>query len=271
MKFQLIGCSHHTAPVEVRERLAFSGDQAQTALADLRQRFPAAESVLVSTCNRVEVYTAAEDAALCPTHHQLVEFLASFHQLDAVEIFDALFERTGEDAVRHLFLVASSLDSMVVGEAQILAQVKQAYDLARLTNSAGPLTNAAFQAALRVAKRVATETAINQRRISIPSVAVADFAKAIFERFEDKRVLVIGAGEMGEETVRYLIDEGVRKITVVNRHWERAQRLAAQITAIAQPWDDLPRLLAEADLVISTTGAAEPILTAEAFVPIQHL
>lgn len=137
MKFQLIGCSHHTAPVEVRERLAFSGDQAQTALADLRQRFPAAESVLVSTCNRVEVYTAAEDAALCPTHHQLVEFLASFHQLDAVEIFDALFERTGEDAVRHLFLVASSLDSMVVGEAQILAQVKQAYDLARLTNSAG--------------------------------------------------------------------------------------------------------------------------------------
>jgi glutamyl-tRNA reductase len=254
MKFQLIGCSHHTAPVEVRERLAFSGDQAQTALADLRQRFPAAESVLVSTCNRVEVYTAAEDAALCPTHHQLVEFLASFHQLDAVEIFDALFERTGEDAVRHLFL----------------AQVKQAYDLARLTNSAGPLTNAAFQAALRVAKRVATETAINQRRISIPSVAVADFAKAIFERFEDKRVLVIGAGEMGEETVRYLIDEGVRKITVVNRHWERAQRLAAQITAIAQPWDDLPRLLAEADLVISTTGAAEPILTAEAFVPIHH-
>jgi len=270
MKFQLIGCSHHTAPVEVRERLAFSGDQTQTALADLRRRFPAAESVLVSTCNRVEVYTAAEDPSLCPTHLQLVEFLASFHRLDTVDIFDALFEHTGEDAVRHLFMVASSLDSMVVGEAQILAQVKEAYDLARLTNSAGPLTNAAFQAALRVAKRVATETAINQRRVSIPSVAVADFAKAIFERFEDKRVLVIGAGEMGEETVRYLIDEGVREITVVNRHWERAQRLAAQIAAVARPWDDLPCLLAEADLVISTTGAAEPILTAETFVPIHH-
>jgi glutamyl-tRNA reductase len=270
MKFQLIGCSHHTAPVEVRERLAFSGDQTQTALADLRQRFPAAESVLVSTCNRVEVYTAAEDPACCPTHHQLVDFLAKFHRLDSMAIFDALFERTGEDAVRHLFMVASSLDSMVMGEAQILSQVKQAYDLARVSNSAGPLTNAAFQAALRVAKRVATETAINQRRVSIPSVAVADFAKAIFERFEDKRVLVIGAGEMGEETVRYLIDEGVQEITVINRHWERAQCLAAQIAASARPWENLPRLLVDADLVISTTGAPEPILTAERFAPIHH-
>lgn len=265
MKFQLLGCSHHTAPIEVRERLAFSGEQAQTALADLRQRFPAAESVLVSTCNRVEVYTAAEDPASCPTHHQLVDFLASFHRLDAVEIFDALFERTGEDAVRHLFMVASSLDSMVVGEAQILSQVKQAYELARTTNNAGPLINAAFQAALRVAKRVANETAINQRRVSIPSVAVADFAKAIFERFADKRVLVIGAGEMGEETVRYLIDEGVREITVLNRHLERAHALADRIGAAARPWEDLHASLVEADLVISTTGAAEPILTAEAF------
>lgn len=268
MKFQLVGCSHHTASVEVRERLAFSGDQAQVALEHLRQRFPAAESVLVSTCNRVEVYTAAEDPALCPTHHELVEFLASFHHLDALEIFDVLFERTGEDAVRHLFMVASSLDSMVVGEAQIVAQVKQAYESARAANNAGPLTNAAFQAALRVAKRVASETAINQRHVSIPSVAVADFAKAIFERFEDKRVLVIGAGEMGEETVRYLIDEGVREITVVNRHFERAQGLAERIAAAAKPWGDLSELLAQADLAISTTGAAEPILTAETFRPI---
>lgn len=265
MKFQLVGCSHHTAPIEVRERLAFNGEEAQTALADLRERFPAAESVLVSTCNRVEIYTAAEDPAVCPTHHQLVDFLASFHCLDAVEIFDALFERTGEDAVRHLFMVASSLDSMVVGEAQILSQVKQAYELARATRNAGPLTNAAFQAALRVAKRVANETAINQRRVSIPSVAVADFAKAIFEQFADKRALVIGAGDMGEETVRYLIDEGVREITVVNRHAERARALAERIGAAARPWGELHASLAAADLVISTTDAAEPILTAAAF------
>ncbi len=270
MKFQLVGCSHHTAPIEVRERLAFSGDQAQTALADLRQRFPSAESVLVSTCNRVEVYTAAENPALCPTHHQLVDFLASFHRLDAMEIFDALYERTGEDAVRHLFMVASSLDSMVVGEAQILSQVKQAYELARATRNAGPLTNAAFQAALRVAKRVANETAINQRRVSIPSVAVADFAKAIFEHFADKGVLVIGAGEMGEETVRYLMDEGASQITVVNRHGERAEELATRIGAAARPWSDLHPALVEADLAISATGAAEPILTAEAFRAIHH-
>lgn len=270
MRFQLVGCSHHTAPVEMRERLAFSADQAQSALADLRRRFPAVESVLVSTCNRVELYTAAADPIACPTHHQLVEFLAGFHRLAEADIFDALFERTGEDAIRHLFMVASSLDSMLVGEAQILAQVKQAYDLARLTNNVGPLTNAAFQAALRVAKRVARETVINQRRVSISSVAVSDFAKAIFERFEDKRVLVIGAGEMGEETIRYLIEEGARQITVVNRCWERAQRLAQQIAAVPQRWAELPRLLKDADLVVSTTGAVEPILTVPAFRPIHQ-
>ena len=126
------------------------------------------------------------------------------------EVLTHLYEDHGEDFVRHLFTVAASLDSMVVGEAQILAQVKQAYELATATSTVGPLTNAAFQAALKVAKRVATETAINQRRVSIPSVAVGDFASQFFERFDDKHVLVIGAGEMGEETLRYLIDAGVK-------------------------------------------------------------
>jgi glutamyl-tRNA reductase len=262
MKLQMVGCSHHNAPVEVRERLAFSPAQTLSALSQLRERFPGSEAVLISTCNRVEVYTAAEDPAVCPSHREVVDFLAEFHRLDALELFAALFERTGEDAVRHLFTVASSLDSMVVGEAQILSQVKQAYETARTTNNAGPLTNAVFQAALRVAKRVASETSISQRRVSIPSVAVADFASQIFERFDDKHVLVLGAGEMGEETVRYLKHEGARDIAVVNRTLERAQGLAERVGGVAYPWDQRFRLLVEADLVIGTTGAVEPVVTA---------
>ena len=160
MKLQMIGCSHHNSSVEVRERLAFTPEQARAALSRLRQRFPQSEAVLISTCNRVELYTAAEDPNGCPSHHDVVEFLADFHGISAVDIFDDLFERTGEDAVRHLFTVAASLDSMVVGEAQILSQVKQAYDLATGQDNTGPLTHAAFQAAMRVAKRVATETTV---------------------------------------------------------------------------------------------------------------
>lgn len=270
MKLQMVGCSHHNATVAFRERLAFSPQEVEQALQQLRERFPDAEAVLLSTCNRVEVYTAAETPESCPSHRQVVDFLAEFHGLDALEVFDALFEHNGEDAVRHLFTVASSLDSMVVGEAQILSQVKQAYEVARATNNAGPLTNSVFQGALRVAKRVANETSINQRRVSIPSVAVADFASQIFERFDDKLVLVLGAGEMGEETVRYLKSEGATRIVVVNRTLERAHRLAELLGGVAEPWDRLPQLLLDADLVIGTTGATEPVLTVAHYERIQE-
>ena len=265
MKLQVIGCSHHTSSVETRERLAFSPEQTRVALQKLRMLFPECETVLLSTCNRVELYFAAESDQGCPTHHQVVEFLADFHGLTADAVFEELFERNGEDAIRHLFTVAASLDSMVVGEAQILSQVKQAYDQATAGDATGPLTHAAFQAAIRVAKRVASETAINQRRVSIPSVAVADFAKQFFETFEDKQVVVIGAGEMGEETVKYLIDEGVNRITIVNRHMERAQELATRLAGKVAPWEHLHRLLTDADLVVSTTGATEPIIRLEEF------
>ena len=261
MKLQMVGCSHHTAPVEVRERLAFSKDQAVDALSRLRQKYPEAEAVLLSTCNRVELYVASETAESCPSHHDVVEFLARFHGLDPVEVFNDLFERTGEDFVRHLFTVAASLDSMVVGEAQILGQVKQAYELATSASATGPLTNAAFQAALRVAKRVATETAIQQKRVSIPSVAVAEFAKSVFERFDDKHVLVIGAGEMGEEALRYLIDEGAQNISLVNRSRSRAEELALRLAGKPRPWEELRGLLVEADLIVSATGSPEPIVT----------
>ncbi len=276
MKLQMVGCSHHSSSVEVRERLAFSPDQTREALEKLILRFPETEAVLLSTCNRTELYVASGNAQRCPSHEDVVDFLATFHGLQPMDIFDELLERTGEDAIRHLFTVASSLDSMVVGEAQILSQVKQAYELATVGNCTGPLTHAAFQASIKVAKRVATETAINQNRVSIPSVAVADFAKGVFERFDDKKVLVIGAGEMGEETLRYLVDEGARDVTIINRNLDRATALAEKIEAATrmkaavQSWEALHALLVEADLVISTTGASQPIVTHDDYQQIDH-
>lgn len=260
MKLQMVGCSYHNAPVEKREKLAFDSAQAGRALDRLRSQFPLTEAVLLSTCNRVEIYTAAEDPLSGPTHEDVARFVADFHGVPLYEVFDDLFERTGDDAVRHLFTVAASLDSMVVGEPQILAQVKQAYELANQCNSTGPLTHSIFQAAVRVARRVQTETQLHQKRVSIPSVAVADFASQIFERFDDKQVLVIGAGEMAEETLRYLQDEGAHHVTVINRNYDRARELAERWQGRAKLWEQLGESLTEADLVISTTGASEPVV-----------
>ncbi|PHS18765.1 MAG: glutamyl-tRNA reductase [Blastopirellula sp.] len=261
MKLQMIGCSHHNATVAVREQIAFSPDQAQEALKQLRVRFPESESVLLSTCNRTELYTAAVDDNSCPSHHEIVQFIADFHHLDTEEVFDNVLERTGDDVVRHLFTVAASLDSMVVGEAQVFSQVKQAYDLATKTNSVGTLTHSCFQAAIRVAKRVSNETGIHKKRISIPSVAVCDFASNVFDRFDDKNILIIGAGEMAEETVQYLQGEGATRFTVVNRNFERAENLAQKFQGSAKPWDALSDCIVDADMIVSTTGATEPILT----------
>lgn len=270
MNVRVVGCSHHNAPIAVRERLAFNAEQVASALERLRQEFHDMEAVLLSTCNRVELYLATENGDL-PAHEQVVGFLARFHGLEPGQIAEHLCQRAQDEAVRHLFTVAASLDSMVVGEPQILSQVKQAYQVATQSKSAGPLMHTAFQAAVRVARRVAGETAIHQRRVSIPSVAVADFAQQIFERFDDKRTLVIGAGEMAEETIRYLQDEGAHEITVVNRSPERAAELARRWRGRAAQWNQLPELLAATDLVISTTAAAEPIVTEQQFQRIEHL
>jgi glutamyl-tRNA reductase len=270
MKLHLLGCSHHSSPIEVRERIAFDRAQVPRALSGLRDRFPDTEAVLLSTCNRVELYFASEQDDKIPPRPDVERFLADFHRLPDLAFASHLNERSGSDAIRHLFEVAASLDSMVMGEAQILAQVKEAYQLATDCEATGPLTHAAFQAAIRVARRVGNETSIHQRRVSVPSVAVAEFAQQIFERLDDKRVLVIGAGEMGEETLRYLVAEGTRDIQVVNRHAERADALAGRFGGVARHWDELDRLLVEADLVISTTGSREPIVTLERFDAIQQ-
>ncbi len=256
---QVVGCSHHNTAIEMREKLAFSPAQTREALDRWRRVFPRTEAVLLSTCNRVEIYSAGEANAE-PSLEQAASFLAEFHGLDAGPIIQYLYLHADEAAVRHLFNVASSLDSMVVGEPQILGQVKEAYQAAVLEESAGPMLHTMFQAALRVARRVASETALHQRRVSVPSVAVADFGRQIFERFDDKHVVVIGAGEMAAETLRYLREEGAHQITVVNRSYERASELAPLWHGRAVAWDQLHEALATADLIVSTTGSEQPIV-----------
>jgi len=257
----MVGCNHRHTSLAVRERLAFTTAQTVDALAAWTVTHPDTEAVLLSTCNRVELYAAAEDPTAALDPPVLLAHLANFHNVPVEEIRPELICLEGEEAVRHLFRVASSLDSMVLGEAQVLSQVKQAYEVARGIGSTGPITHSFFQAALRTARRVASETSLHRHRVSIPSVAIADFAARIFERFDDKRVLVIGAGKMAQETLHYLADVGARHLTVLNRDYQRAQWLAAQWRGTALPWSELFAQLVAADLVVSTTGADRPVVT----------
>ena len=265
MTLAFVGGTHRTVPLDLRERLAFSAEQAAEALRRFRERFPGREGVLLSTCNRVEFYAAGEKNAVPPPTEQLVSFLAECRGIEAGLLAPVLSGECDEPVVRHLFSVASGLDSMVLGEPQIVAQVKQAWAIAQESRTTGPLTGEMFQSALRTAKRVASETAIGRERLSIPSVAVADFARAVFERFDDKRVLLVGAGKMAAETLRYLREAGARDVVIVNRTAGRAGELAARLGASAGRFEDLEGELAAADLVVSTTGATEPVVSVELY------
>ncbi|MBO52556.1 MAG: glutamyl-tRNA reductase [Planctomycetaceae bacterium] len=266
MNLQVIYCNHQTASLDIRERLAFTGEeQLADAYTQLRDRFPNSEAVVLSTCNRVELYTAQENAAAAPTHDELAGFLSNFHGVPVEEFLGDLLQHSGAEAVGHLFRVCSSIDSMVLGEPQIVSQVKEAYRQAEANEACGPLTNALFQCAIRVSKRVRSETRLAEGRVSIASVAVGEFARGIFDRFDDKTVLVIGAGEMAEETLQYLQDDGVRDVLVVNRNPERARELAAKWGGDGFGMDRLEGLLPGADVVVAATGADQPIVDVEMF------
>ncbi|MEQ8849433.1 glutamyl-tRNA reductase [Botrimarina sp.] len=265
MKLRMVGCSHHHAGAAVREQLAFTPDEAHDAMAAWREVLPGAEGVLLSTCNRVEFYAATPAGELPPCPGLIARHLAESRRLSVEQVRPYLLTLRDEDAVDHLFRVAASLDSMVLGEPQIVAQVKQAYELARGAESAGPLTHDCFQGALRVAKRVVTETDLHRHRVSIPSVAISDFAARIFERFDDKRVMVVGAGEMADETLRYLADQGARAPVVANRSLERATALAVEWGGRAVSLEKLTEELTRADLVITATAAGEAILSLDRY------
>lgn len=264
VKLAMVGCSHSQCRLTVRERLAFSPAQTADALAAWRVDHAHIEAVLLSTCNRIELYTAADTQQHGDVETALAH-LADFHNVPIDDVRSDVMTLESADVVRHLFSVASSLDSMVVGEAQILGQVKQAYELAGQLGCTGPLMHHLFQSAIRVARRVTGETSLHRHRVSIPSVAIADFAARIFERFDDKRVLVIGAGAMAEETLEYLTDAGARHLVILNRDYDRALDLAEAWHGMPAAWSELAIELAQADVVVSTTGADRPILNLEEY------
>ena len=259
MNLRMIGCNFRTTPVEVRERLAFPAERIDRALDELVARYDC-EAVILNTCNRVELYLARPVIERPLDPDLLAEFLSEFHQMPAAAIRPHLTELAGADAVRHVFRVAASLDSMIVGEGQIAAQVKRAYERAHERSASGPLLHAVFQHAFSTAKRVRSETGISRGHVSVSSVAI-DYVKEVFTRFDDKTVLVIGAGKMGALTLRHLKNLRPQRVLVTNRSPDRAQAMAAECNGAAIPWTNLDTALAQADIILSTTGAPEPIVT----------
>jgi len=260
------GISHHTASVALREKLAMNAEQAAAALRDLRATYPHSEMVLLSTCNRTELYIAR------PLHghprlEEMLEFLADRRSVPADELAAAAYHHDNEKAIRHLMRVASGLDSMVLGENQILGQVKSAYELAQRERTAGKVLHKIFQASLSLGKKVRSQTAIGAGRRSVSSVAV-DFARHLFYRFDDKTVVVIGAGKMTELTLLQFMELRPAKLYVCNRTRERAQPLAEQYGGQVAGFDQLEQLLVDADVVITSTGSPEPIVTEAMFRPL---
>jgi glutamyl-tRNA reductase len=260
VKMILLGMNHQSAPIEVREQMAV--DEPGPLLQKLVDSDDIEEAVLFSTCNRVEVLvlTRSPDSA----RHRLNAFfsrdLPRGTQPIDFDLADVTYEFRDGEAVSHVLRVASALDSMVIGEPQILGQTKDAYRAAMECGACGPILGRLFQHAFMTAKRVKTETRIAERPISVARVAV-DLAKQIFERFDEKHALLIGAGEMGETALRTLKKAGLESVCIANRTPERAAKLAAQFGATAHGLDELERLIAAADVVITSIGGNEPILT----------
>jgi glutamyl-tRNA reductase len=265
MNLRMVGCTHRATSLDLRQQLAFGSEQSADALTRWRKQFPGTELALLSTCNRVELYAAGDASDPPPDENELLAALLNYHGVPAQRLANQTVALLHRDVVQHLYRVAASLDSMVVGEPQILAQVKQAYQRAADLGSAGPALHDLFQSALRTARRVHNETALHKHRVSIPSVAIADFASRVFERFDDKRVLVIGAGEMAGETLRYLKDAGATQIHVINRSPDRALVLAKEWAGVAVPWERLDEELQAADLVIGAAAADEALINADRF------
>jgi glutamyl-tRNA reductase len=248
----LVGLSHKSAPIDVRERVALSGEALKQALQELKGSAGVEEAFVVSTCNRVEVFVQAE--AESPARH--------FFTARAEQAVDHLYVKQGADAVRHLFRVASSLDSMVVGEQQILGQVKEAYGLASGVEAAGAFMSRLCNRAFATAKRVRTETQIGRGATSMSQVAV-DLVEKIFGDLRGRNILLVGAGKMGALSAKALRVLGADRVLVTNRSPERGRQLAAQVEGTFRPWEELDHLLVEADVVIVSTGAPSYVLTAD--------
>ena len=251
----LLGVNHNTAPIEVRERLAIPAGRLADATRTLLHQPGIREGLILSTCNRVELVTLQEDGS---AGIDLLRFLHEYFAVPAQTIQPHLYEFREREAVRHLFRVASSLDSMVVGEPQILGQVKESYTVAREVGAVSSQLDTLLQRAFTVAKKVRTETQIGSNSVSIASVAV-DLARKIFGSLEGKTVLLVGAGKMSELAARHLIQQGAAKILVANRTQSRAEKIAAEFNGTVIPFDDLYAQADRADIVITSTGAPQKL------------
>jgi glutamyl-tRNA reductase len=270
MNVTVIGANHRTMPMALRERLAIGRDRLPRLLADLQSRF-AAEVVVLSTCNRVEIYLAGLSDELLPDKSALAVWFAEYltaggspasgaSGIAPAELQTYFYQHQQREAVRHLFRVACGLDSLVVGEDQIANQVKSAYEQAQQVGTVGPVLHALFQQARVVSKRVRRETGIAHGKMSVASLGL-DYLRQVFASFRDKTVLLLGAGKIGELTLKHLLELRPRRVLVCNRSVDKALALARTYRGEVWPWEQLDEALVEADIVLSCTGAPEAIVT----------
>ena len=259
MLVAVAGMSHRSAPVEVRERVAFPPCAGRSFLRRLKDEGVVSEAVLLSTCNRTEVYAVVEDEG---ARGRVLDLLAEDRGVERASLEQDTYWLTDAEAVRHLYRVASSLDSMVVGEGQILGQVREAYRAATEEHCAGQILNRLFHTSLRVGKKVRSETGIGDSSLSVPRVAVK-LAEEVFGSLAGRRALVLGAGDMSELVVKHLKDRGVADLLIANRTPERARLLAERVGGRAVAFDALPAELPEVDVVVSSTGSGEWVVRSE--------
>ena len=264
MTLLVVGLSHRTCPVALRERLHFPPERLPEALAVLQRRLPNCALSILSTCNRVELYAHDPARDIDEVAAHLRAFLAEWHGVSEEFFAEALYDRRGPECIGHLFRVASSVDSMVVGEGQIVGQVHDAFLAAQTAQTTDKVMSSLFQRAFAVSKKVHTQTRIGEGKVSVGSVAV-DLAVSIFMNLAGKTVLVVGSGKMGSVTLKNLKEHGVGRILLTNRSPEKAAALASEHGAQSIPYEELRARLHEADIVITSTGSPEPILGKEDF------
>jgi len=263
MKILVLGLNHKTAPVEIREKLAFDTAETSRALCELKKRFGQAEFVLISTCNRVELYCAGKHCQGA-NPAKLAEFLAEFHNIELDKFHRFLYTYEDEEAVRHLLMVASSMDSLVVGEAQIIGQVKDSYKLACAAKTSGKTLNRLFHCAFATSKKVYTTTSISNGRVSVAGVAV-ELARQLFADISSAKVVVIGAGDTGQLLVQHLLQSGARNITVVNRSYDRGLKVAEQYGIRAEKWEQLNEQLISANIAIASASVQDYLFRKDSF------
>jgi len=268
MKIIVLGLNHKSAPIEIREKLAFDAADTIRALRQLKDRFHEAEFVLLSTCNRVELYSACEGMGGVAAE-TIVKFLSEFHNVALEDFQDFLYVHNDADAARHLLTVASSLDSMVVGEEQIIGQVKESYRLACAAKSTGKVLNRLFHCAFATSKKIHANTSISSGRVSVAGIAV-ELAMQLFADISAAKVVVIGAGEMGELLVRHLFHVGCRNITIVNRSRERGLSVAKRYGIEARQWEELTEQLIDANIAIASAATQDYLFRKDSFKKIMN-